>query len=138
MIRDITIKDKDDYNRLGSLINPKFSDLNDLEEKLLNPVIEIKVFEEKDEVKGFIEVENLGIETNVTNIVVDPNCRREHIADTLLIDLLTNTKAKTISLEVRIDNTPARNLYLKHGFIEKGIRKGYYNGVDAITMVKEI
>ena len=78
------------------------------------------------------------METNVTNSVVDPKYRREHIADTLMMDLLNNTTAKVISLEVRIDNVPAKNLYLKHGFVEKGIRKGYYNGVDAITMVKEL
>ena len=138
MIRSVTVKDKKRYYELGSLINKRFEELNDLKEKLDNPLIDIKVFEEKELIKGFIEIENLGVETNVTNIVVDPKYRREHIADTLMMDLLNNTTAKVISLEVRIDNVPAKNLYLKHGFVEKGIRKGYYNGVDAITMVKEL
>jgi ribosomal protein S18 acetylase RimI-like enzyme len=41
-------------------------------------------------------------------------------------------------LEVREDNPRARRLYLRHGFAEAGIRRGYYqpSGVDAVVMRK--
>ena len=35
-----------------------------------------------------------------------------------------------------MDNEKAYNLYSKMGFEKTRIRKGYYNGVDAIEMVK--
>jgi len=43
-----------------------------------------------------------------------------------------------VMLEVRQDNPRARSLYLRHGFEEIGIRRGYYqpSGVDAVVMRK--
>jgi ribosomal-protein-alanine acetyltransferase len=43
-----------------------------------------------------------------------------------------------VLLEVREDNPRARRLYLRQGFTEIGIRRGYYqpSGVDAIVMRK--
>lgn len=43
-------------------------------------------------------------------------------------------EARRVFLEVRIDNDPARSLYRSLGFIDGQIRRGYYAGVDAITM----
>ena len=37
-------------------------------------------------------------------------------------------------LEVRASNIGARKLYKKYGFNEISVRKGYYNGEDAIIM----
>ena len=41
-------------------------------------------------------------------------------------------------LEVKETNTPAISLYEKLGFKISHKRKGYYNGVDAIVMIKEM
>jgi ribosomal-protein-alanine N-acetyltransferase len=45
-----------------------------------------------------------------------------------------------VLLEVREDNPRARRLYLRHGFAEVGVRRGYYqpSGVDAVVMRKEL
>ena len=44
-----------------------------------------------------------------------------------------------ITLEVRVSNEKAFNLYLKSGYEKKAIRKKYYdNGEDAILMLKEL
>jgi ribosomal-protein-alanine N-acetyltransferase len=45
-----------------------------------------------------------------------------------------------IFLEVREDNPRARGLYLRRGFEEIGVRRGYYqpSGVDAIVMRKDL
>ena len=55
-----------------------------------------------------------------------------------IITLCMITKAPALSLEVRISNERAINLYKKYGLIEATIRKNYYSdGEDAILMVRE-
>jgi len=45
-----------------------------------------------------------------------------------------------VTLEVRQSNEPAKRLYLSLGFIQTGLRKGYYadDGEDAFTMALEL
>jgi [ribosomal protein S18]-alanine N-acetyltransferase len=45
-----------------------------------------------------------------------------------------------VFLEVRADNPRAHGLYLRRGFVEIGVRRGYYkpSGVDAIVMRKDL
>jgi [ribosomal protein S18]-alanine N-acetyltransferase len=45
-----------------------------------------------------------------------------------------------VFLEVRADNPRARGLYLRRGFEEIGVRRGYYqpSGVNAIVMRKDL
>ena len=45
-----------------------------------------------------------------------------------------------VFLEVREDNPRARGLYLRRGFEEIGVRRGYYqpSGVNAVVMRKEL
>jgi ribosomal-protein-alanine N-acetyltransferase len=57
---------------------------------------------------------------------------------TALVDEADKRGYKEVLLEVRKDNPRARQLYLRHGFAEIGIRRGYYqpSGVDAVVMRK--
>jgi ribosomal-protein-alanine N-acetyltransferase len=57
-----------------------------------------------------------------------------------LVDEAARRGCKEVLLEVREDNPRARRLYLRHGFTEVGIRRGYYQpaGVDAVVMRKEL
>ena len=47
--------------------------------------------------------------------------------------------ASKMTLEVRVSNHQAQNLYRKLGFVERGIRKGYYTDTneDALIMWKD-
>jgi len=55
-----------------------------------------------------------------------------------LVDEADKRGYREVMLEVRKDNPRARRLYLRHGFGEIGIRRGYYqpSGVDAVVMRK--
>ena len=44
---------------------------------------------------------------------------------------------KSITLEVKQDNSVAIHIYNKFGFKEKAIRKGYYQGIDGILMERK-
>lgn len=44
---------------------------------------------------------------------------------------------KSITLEVKKDNSVAIHVYKKFGFKEKAIRKGYYQGIDGILMERK-
>ena len=57
-----------------------------------------------------------------------------------LVDEAERRGCTEVLLEVREDNPRARKLYLRHGFTEIGIRRGYYqpSGVDAVVMRKAL
>jgi len=78
-------------------------------------------------------------EAHVTNVAVHPAYRGRHIGRALMLELIRRAKARgatRMTLEVRPSNTVARSLYKSLGFVEKGIRKKYYqdNKEDAIVM----
>ena len=94
-----------------------------------------------NKVIGFIGVWIIVGEGDITNIAVSPNYRKKSIASNLLLNLFQlckNNNCDAITLEVRASNIPAQKLYNKFGFIQEGLRKGYYedNGEDAIIMWK--
>lgn len=57
-----------------------------------------------------------------------------------LVDTAAGRGCTEVFLEVREDNPRARGLYLRRGFDEIGVRRGYYqpSGVDAIVMRKDL
>ncbi len=78
-------------------------------------------------------------EAHITTVAVAPDYRRKNYGQCLLkqiIDDCYNEKIKYITLEVRVSNTAAINLYTKYGFSSFGTRKGYYqnNNEDALIM----
>ena len=93
----------------------------------------------KEYVVGFAGIWILADEAHITNIAVREAYRRQGVGELLLIsiiDLVTELKARIITLEVRASNTAAHNLYYKYGFSRVGLRRGYYtdNHEDAILM----
>ena len=81
-------------------------------------------------------------EAHITTIAVSPQFRRNKIGEALLKTILDDcykNMIKYITLEVRVSNVPAINLYEKYGFKSLGTRKGYYqdNNEDALIMWTE-
>ena len=79
---------------------------------------------------------------HVMNLVVAPEHRRQGIATRLLatlFDLTDDDDRRGFTLEVRVSNDAAIELYESLGFRGQGIRRGYYtdNREDAVIMWRE-
>ena len=82
-----------------------------------------------------------GSQADVVTLAVSPDRWGEGTGAALLTALVDEADKRgyeEVLLEVREDNPRARRLYLRHGFTEVGIRRGYYqpSGVDAVVMRK--
>ena len=84
-----------------------------------------------------------GSQADVVTLAVDPARWGQGTGTALLTALVEEADKRgydEVLLEVREDNPRARQLYLRHGFAEVGIRRGYYqpSGVDAVVMRKAL
>ncbi|MFQ5554349.1 MAG: ribosomal protein S18-alanine N-acetyltransferase [Acidimicrobiia bacterium] len=76
-------------------------------------------------------------DAHVTTVAVDPDERRHRLGSRLLlalIDRALDREARHLTLEVRVSNSPARQLYERFGFAPVGRRKNYYEDEDALVM----
>jgi len=95
------------------------------------------------EVVGYAGMWVILDEAHVTNIAVHPDYRGRRIGHRLLEALEERARelgAKYMTLEVRPSNVIAQELYRKHGFVVKGVRRGYYTDTneDALIMWREL
>ena len=77
----------------------------------------------------------------VDNILVKEEYRSRGIGTKLMSYLVSEAihhKVINITLEVRVSNIRAINLYKKFGFREVALRKYYYGDEDAILMEKQV
>ena len=125
-----------DIYKLGSLLNHNYSQLYD-EKSLDSDVNKTFLYVINDKLIGFIHIQDLIDEIDIINIVIDNNYRRKGYASKLIEHVISYANSKKIILEVSENNINAINLYKKYNFNEINRRKGYYNGVDAITMEKK-
>lgn len=109
------------------------------ENELYNTTVSLVVAETQE---GYV----LGY--GVLGVILDEGCleklavreeyRRQGVAQAILDSYLRYGRERLayITLEVREDNDPAIQLYMKNGFVQVGRRKNYYSEVhkDAILM----
>lgn len=109
------------------------------ESELYNTTVSLVVAETQE---GYV----LGY--GVLGVILDEGCleklavreeyRRQGVAQAILDSYLRYGRERLayITLEVREDNDPAIQLYMKNGFVQVGRRKNYYSEVhkDAILM----
>lgn len=99
----------------------------------------ILAIDENQKVIGFCGVWLVIDAAQITNVAVVESARGRGIGESLMreaMKIAKETNMDTMSLEVRVTNEIAKNLYRKLGFLDGGIRKGYYtdNGEDALVM----
>ncbi|PWU03320.1 MAG: ribosomal-protein-alanine N-acetyltransferase [Terriglobia bacterium] len=97
---------------------------------------QVWVGETAEAVCGFLVVRTpVAGESEILNLAVSPECRRQGIARALLHSCLDQFQG-AVYLEVRASNQAARNLYKSVGFQELTVRTGYYSDPpeDGIVM----
>ena len=98
-----------------------------LREELTNPCAAFLVALADDRVVGYVGCHHVAGEGYITNVAVDPTCRRQGIARALLSHAIEQWNALSrITLEVRVSNRPAIALYEGLGFVCDGIRPNFY------------
>ena len=110
--------------------------------ELENPLSYWLVALEGSTVAGYAGSQTVLGETDMMNVAVRPECRRQGVAEALIAALIAGLKKREshcLTLEVRDSNAPARALYEKLGFLEVGRRKNYYRNSkeDAFILRKE-
>lgn len=95
-----------------------------------------------DTVAGYIGSQSSIDESDIMNVAVHPDYRRQGIAEMLINNLVEDLKTRgshALMLEVRASNDPAIALYHKLGFVQVGCRKNYYRNPkeDALILRKE-
>jgi ribosomal-protein-alanine N-acetyltransferase len=95
--------------------------------------------ETEEHILGYSGMWILADEAHIMSIASASDHRHKGVGEALLIGIIEMARkhrARIVTLEVRISNTVAQNLYLKYGFKGTGIRKGYYldNAEDAVIM----
>lgn len=98
--------------------------------ELDNPLSLWLVCQEDGVVYGYIGSQTVLDETDMMNLAVSPQRRRQGIARKLVLELIDQLKlrgSRRLSLEVRASNSAAISLYQKLGFVQAGKRPNYYS-----------
>lgn len=85
---------------------------------------------------GFVLAFAAAGEAEILTIAVSERHRRAGIGGMLvraLVEHLADDRVERLFLEVAADNAAAYGLYRRHGFVETGRRKGYYQRTNAPT-----
>ena len=106
-----------------------------------NPYAKRIEYYEGNQVLGYADYSLIYDRIELDNIYVDEKRRKEGIGKRLmgyLIAIAIDSHVINITLEVRISNEIARNLYKSFGFREVALRKFYYGDEDGILMEKQV
>lgn len=100
------------------------------------------VCEEGDRIVGYLVADMFVDVWHIMNVAVHREHRRVHVASDLLgayFDITERHSHRGHTLEVRVSNEAAVQLYRSYGFVSTGVRPRYYddNGEDALIMWKD-
>jgi ribosomal-protein-alanine N-acetyltransferase len=100
------------------------------------------VADDNGRVAGYVGSQTVMDETDMMNVAVHPDYRKQGIAKALIVGLVEELRKKgshCLTLEVRASNENAISLYRKLDFQQIGLRKNYYHNPkeDALILRKE-
>lgn len=143
IIRTMTKDDIDDVYKVEEdcFVDPWSKEA--IRQELKNNLARYIVAEIDGKVVGYVGVWFVLDEGHITNVAVHSDYRGKKIGDKLikeLVELCKENNMSAITLEVRVSNIVAQNLYKKYGFKIGGIRKEYYsdNKEDAMIMWSQL
>lgn len=115
---------------------------NSVVSELENPLSCWLVALDGETVAGYVGSQTVMDETDMMNVAVHPDFRRQGVARALILALIGELKkrgSRCLTLEVRASNDPARTLYESLGFAHVGTRRNYYQNPkeDALILRKE-
>ena len=98
------------------------------------------VAEENNKILGYIGMYLSIDEGEITNVAVSPEMRCHGIGGMLLAEAKKEAESRSVGrivLEVRCSNDSAIRLYERNGFVNYGVRKGFYElpKEDAYIMI---
>ena len=99
------------------------------------------VCESDGEIIGYAGIWCIYETAELIRIATVPKFRKRGIAKELMHKVLECAKTsgcERMMLEVRKSNIPAQELYKKFRFDEISVRKGYYNGEDALILEAKV
>lgn len=139
LIRKMEKRDVPRMAELEKLCFPTPWSAKALAGELKNDVALYLVLERDGVVAGYAGAWIMYDEAHITNVAVDPNCRRQGMGMRIMLAMMRSALergASRMTLEVRAHNYGAQALYEKCGFVKAGVRPGYYGdtGEDAFIL----
>ena len=143
VIRPMTIDDVDGVFEVEKNCFEHYWSKGEFEKEMKNDVARYLVADIDGKIVGYVGIWFVAGEGHITNVAVHSDYRGQKIGDILIKHLVKICKDNNIfamTLEVRVSNIVAQNLYKKYGFKLAGIRKEYYsdNKEDAMIMWNDI
>ncbi|KUP97891.1 ribosomal protein S18-alanine N-acetyltransferase [Thermobifida cellulosilytica] len=139
VLRPMTVDDVDEVMKLERELFPTDAWTEGmLRDELAQPDRYYLVAQDPDgPIVGYAGLRAVPPEGDVQTMAVAPDRWGRGIGGTLLAALLDEARRRGVGavfLEVRSDNPRAQELYRRFGFVEIGMRPGYYVGADAVVM----
>lgn len=106
-----------------------------------NPFLKKVEYLIDNNVVGYLKYLLIYDKMEIDNLFVEEEYRNRQIGSKLmsyLISVAIENHVVNITLEVRISNEIARDLYKRFGFREVALRKFYYGNEDGILMEKQV
>lgn len=134
MIREMTEEDLETVLKIenDSFFTP-WSKQQYLYELNENPYSNLYVYVVDDKIVGYCDLWLIFEHAEIATIAVSKDYRKQHIGQNLMEHIeekAIENGCETISLEVRVSNQPAIDLYSKCGFITVNTKKSYYQTSD--------
>ena len=133
---NIRIMELEDIDQVHEIENLSFAipwSLNSFKMEMENSMALYIVAEVGGRIAGYAGLWQIIDEGHITNVAVHPGFQGMGIGEKLMKELIEESKKRCLSsmtLEVRINNLPAINLYKKLDFDIEGLRKGYYTDTN--------
>lgn len=115
--------------------------IKEIEIDNINPFLHEIQFNIDNKIVGYLKYLLIYDRIEIDSIFVNEEYRNQGIGSKLmayLVAIAIDNHVVNITLEVRISNEIARNLYKSFGFREVALRKFYYADEDGILMEKQV